>query len=681
MRAMRPSIAIGAPGIYRYSPPEARTSANVRMDVCAFVGVAPRGPALEPVLNRPWTGGAPLILGASMPARRSRAVPVESWDAYLRQYGGFEGPGRLPYAVASFFEQGGTKAYVVRIVHTPENAAYPDGVAVSSAFPTAKTSAGILRLRARNEGSWGNGLWATLGFSATPVQLLPGSTTDELIVDAEEPLTEWALLRLNLPETQVKPAERQLRFVTTLRKEGPEAAAASVLRVTLSSSVHIKPTGAEIIEGDLIISDSRPWVERFEGLGLSFRHPRWMAAVLFNESQLVYPDFSWANSTVEPLDPDAPPVVPSADSLESVVRFKGGKDRYDEIILDDFFDTRWTLGDPDPGNGIAALSHILDLSTVVVPDLYVPEPLPKSEAPPKVTSLVGARFETCVSDAAETVEADFAMPELVKLHLDPQNSDDLLEITAQQEKLSAFADKLRHFVVLLDVPPGLSGKKILKWRSRFRSSYVAAYFPWLMVSQSGDQRDQLIRLNPSAVAAGIIAKQEHLFGVPHGPANCIAQGVVKVDERISPTAHDALHPQGINIFLQEPDGVWLSAGRTLSWDTRFRQLSIRRLLMMIHRMLQQQMQWAVFEPNSPALWTEVRHHVTSFLRRLHAMGAFKGASEAQAFFVRCDEQLNTRRITDAGQMLAQVGVAPAEPLEFILVRITRGADGTLIVES
>src|SRR5262245_32060097 len=94
------------------------------MDVCAFVGVAPRGPA-----RVPWVGpdavddGGRSIpedvptLAPERPKRRSVAVPVESFDAYRRLYGGFEGPGRLPYAVASFFEQGGRRAYIVRIVH------------------------------------------------------------------------------------------------------------------------------------------------------------------------------------------------------------------------------------------------------------------------------------------------------------------------------------------------------------------------------------------------------------------------------------------------------------------------------------------------------------------------------------------------------------------------------------
>ena len=102
--------------------------------------------------------------------------------------------------------------------------------------------------------------------------------------------------------------------------------------------------------------------------------------------------------------------------------------------------------------------------------------------------------------------------------------------------------------------------------------------------------------------------------------------------------------------------------------------------MMLKRTLRWEMQWTVFEPNGPALWREVRLMLGNYLRRLHAEGAFRGESEQEAFFVRCDDKLNSQREVDAGRMICEVGVAPSEPLEFIVVRITRGGDGTLTAE-
>jgi len=37
-------------------------------------------------------------------------------------------------------------------------------------------------------------------------------------------------------------------------------------------------------------------------------------------------------------------------------------------------------------------------------------------------------------------------------------------------------------------------------------------------------------------------------------------------------------------------------------------------------------------------------------------------------------------VSDLGQLIVEVGVAPAEPLEFLVLRIMREGDGTLRVE-
>jgi phage tail sheath protein FI len=266
------------------------------------------------------------------------------------------------------------------------------------------------------------------------------------------------------------------------------------------------------------------------------------------------------------------------------------------------------------------------------------------------------------------------------LILNPNIPADLDSIVKLQNLLVEFAEVEQSFVVLLDVPPGLNQRKIMAWRSHFGSSYVAAYLPWLSGSRQDDWRDGLIRIPPTAAAAGIIARQELTFGVPHGPANVIAAGVVNVDDAVTPARHDALHPLGINVYLRERDGVRLTAARTLSRDPQYRQLNVRRLVTMIRKTLERECQWMVFEPNNSALRSEVRHQISGFLRALYRAGAFKGATEEEAFFVRCDETNNPPRITDQGKLIAEIGIAPTEPIEFIVFQLARNGDGTLILE-
>ena len=676
-----PGIVLGAPGIYHYPEGLRRTLAGTPMDVCAFVGVAPRGPVRIPIPPEHLID-QPTALDPVYPRRRSVAVAVESWDAYTRLYGGFEGPGRLPYAVAAFFEQGGRKAYIVRIVHDYGYPAENMAAVAAVVLPGADASRGTLMLCARSEGRWGNGLQAALGFSIAPLQPLPESSREMLVFPISEALPHGTVLRLHLPKTDTDPPIRQLRFVFDVRRQGSAGSGDERLHIPLVPALAIDPQQIRIerLEADVRVRDGQGQVEHFEHLGLSSRHPRWIAKVLYQESRLVYPHHSWVEADITPQDADALPLLPDLDNETSGVSFQGGEDDYADIDFDDFFDETWTPADPEPGQGVYALTHLPDLASVVVPDLYVPEPLPESTTSVSSRSLASGRFGPCVTTTSPEPDLTTATPRLEKLHLDPGDAADLDEIIRLQGRLAAFARRLQEFVVLLDVPPGLSTPKIQRWRTHFDSTFLAAYYPWLQVSKSDDGRNGLVAINPSAVAAGIIARQELRFGVPHGPANVIAQGVINVDERISTNQHDALHPLGINIFLQQRDGAWLSAARTLSYDLRYRQLSVRRLVTMIKRSLRRQMQWAVFEPNGPALWNEVRLMLHTFLRRLYTQGAFQGSSESEAFFVRCDAQLNPRSVTDAGKMVAEVGLNPAEPLEFIVLHITRGGDGTLIVE-
>ena len=140
---------------------------------------------------------------------------------------------------------------------------------------------------------------------------------------------------------------------------------------------------------------------------------------------------------------------------------------------------------------------------------------------------------------------------------------------------------------------------------------------------------------------------------------------------------DALQPQNINCFMRQTDGISLIAARTLSLDSDWRQLSVRRLILMLRRTLLAQTQWAVFEPNGPALWRDLRHAIDSLLRGLFRAGAFAGRTEAESYFVRL---LNDATRLERGELVVEVGVAPAEPLEFILIRLRRDADGTLRLE-
>lgn len=659
---------LGAPGLYWPPPDPVRALTGQRMDVCAFVGVAPRGPARVPEFLSSWQTVPAMYLGT--PAR-SVATVVESWTEYERRYGSFEGPGLLPYAVASFFENGGVRAHIVRIVHDYEDPA-DNALGVARAFVPglqARAASGNfdIKLRARDEGVWGNSLRATITFRVKPLAVPASAFTQKGLV-FERGLDIVAGSTLRLHHASGLPT---IVHVARTWEEWHPARSVMQRHALFETPVFPPILSAELVEGALDVSDTMGREERHERLGFSTMHPRWLARALVEESQLLFPDdtddlnASWHDRDLV-IDPSLPAYVAE--------QFAGGLDRFRDIVPQDFFDERWTP-DGERGDGVHAVAAAQDVALLVAPDLYSPGALPSIE---DVRDESGAGADFCDCDDTTPEPPAILVDDLDGLMLDP--ATDLDEIIALQRRLVELADSLESFVVLLDAPPGLNQRSLLRWREQIHSMYAAAYHPWLRVARAEDRRRWPVRINPSGVAAGIIARRELAKGVQYGPANEIAAGVFDVTDVVTPARHDELHPNAINVYLKERDGIRLTSARTLSADPRYRQLSVRRLMTMLRRVLYRQMQWVVFEPNTSQLRGDIRNQLDAFLRQLFAANAFAGARPEDAFFVRCDDELNSQAIIDQGQLLAYVGVAPAEPLEFLMLRIARGGDATLRIE-
>lgn len=666
-------LELGAPGIYRAAPDTVQRLAGEPLHACGFVGVAPRGPAWVPVVDETWREDQPTI-GPGHRRRRSVAVSVSSWADYVERFGGLAGPGRLPWAVRAFFEQGGRLAWIVRIV--PELELEPGGDPLGLArvvLPDLTWGGGAaVRLFARDEGSWANALQVALGFVRTP--LVPSSwTASSLSFGFGEAPPLGSLIRASYPSD---PGQHppELRFITGLVVRGEPDRALRRVDAGLSADWSLVPERLELVEAELWLDDGAGRRELHVGLGLSPAHPRWMATVLCHASALAWPDEAWLAAPLE--------VSASLTKLDraAAITFGEGIDRYASIVADHFFDPSWDPRAGEPGSGLSALADATQVASVVVPDLYHPQALTIDQSVVDVDEDLGsADWQTCLElEPLPPEPQEAVVDELVNLIVDVESQ--LEVIVALQRDVVALAERLG-IVALLDVPPGLDQRGILRWRQRFDSSWAAAYLPWLRLAATSDEpeRETPMRLGPAAIAAGIIARRELAFGVPHGPANELAAGVVDVEDRVSPSRHDQLHPRGLNVFVAERDGVRLSAARTLSSDASVRQLSVRRLMQLLTRTLERQLQWAVFEPNDGRLRVRLRDALRSFLRGLHRQGAFRGASENEAFFVRCDLDNNPRELGERGEVLVEIGVAPAEPLEFIVLIVTRDGDGQLEV--
>ena len=62
-------------------------------------------------------------------------------------------------------------------------------------------------------------------------------------------------------------------------------------------------------------------------------------------------------------------------------------------------------------------------------------------------------------------------------------------------------------------------------------------------------------------------------------------------------------------------------------------------------------------------------------------GGLTGSTAAESFYVKCDDTNNPQSVVDAGQVICEVGVAAAAPMEFLVFQVRQDLTGGTVMES
>ena len=245
-----------------------------------------------------------------------------------------------------------------------------------------------------------------------------------------------------------------------------------------------------------------------------------------------------------------------------------------------------------------------------------------------------------------------------------------------QTAMVAHCEALKYRFAILDTPPGLNAQQAQEWRHylNFDTSFAALYYPWIRVADLSGGGSTSKLMPSSGHMAGIYNRTDTERGVHKAPANEVVRGAIDLELRLSKGEQDTLNPIGVNCIRTFPGrGIRVWGGRTLSSDGSWRYINVRRLFIMAEASMDVGLQWVVFEPNDRMLWARVRRDVTSFLRTVWLSGALFGSTPDEAFYVKCDDELNPPEIRDLGQLIIEVGMAPVKPAEFVIFRISQWA--------
>jgi len=243
----------------------------------------------------------------------------------------------------------------------------------------------------------------------------------------------------------------------------------------------------------------------------------------------------------------------------------------------------------------------------------------------------------------------------------------------KQQILLDYCDRSGERMAILDsMPRGTLEDAVNQWRT-VHGVNAALYFPWARV-RSGPP-GVLVATPPCGHIAGVFARVDREIGVFAAPANVELEGVQDLETLLTDAAHDKGDPYNvINCLRAFPGrGIRVWGARTISGQANWRYVNVRRLFITLRRWTTTMLADVVMEPNDRSLWARIRRELSTYLESLFRAGGLKGASPAEAFYVRCDETNNTASDRDAGRVVVDVGLAPAFPAEFVVVRLVFGA--------
>ncbi len=622
------------PGVYiEEIPSGVKPIEGVGTSTAAFVGFTTKGPIGEPQL-------------------------LLKRDDYLTVYGGLRDLGqraigdRMGLSVSAFFQNGGTKAYVVRLAKA---------TAVARGYmehPAAANTTDGLEFSAVNAGVWANGIVARL----TPKESNPLLYTVEIgRLDDDDKLVVDEIY------SDVSLDSGSPRFIEAVINDASDMVTVAVeplADITDPAGYFLGTSASDSLVGtDLDLSGE---TEANRKLALSLD------------------GLSTVEITVAAVDFTANLPVLAAE-IQEQVRTKGTPTNAQKTFTCAVDDDTLVL---TSRTGTAASSVEVAASALATRlQLGGNENTGQQSLDARVSGNQAELVDGDDGEAADLADyqATFTKFEKVRdinMTLLPDHAWD----TAGQPFLQAavaHAEKVRSRMVLIDPPQGteLITEKNVTDLQMPTSTYTVAYYPWVRVANPFfDAEDnpgvpKTLFAPPGGYGAGMWSKIDSKRGVWKAPAGLETRlsGLAGLEFQVEDGEQDQLNPLGMNAYrVQVGFGPVIWGTRTLSTKAapEWRYVPVRRTALFIEQSVYNGIQWAVFEPNDHNLWASLRLNVESFMDGLFRASAFQGAKASDAYFVRCGlGDTMTQGDIDRGQVILIVGFAPLKPAEFVIVRI------------
>lgn len=397
---MRLSADLRPPGIYpAQAEPIVSPLQMADTRVTGFVGLALKGPLDEP-------------------------QRISNWDEFVEIYG-YTPQHYLSDTVEAFFRNGGVACYVVRVAHRARDGARPGLEHAASAECVIQDDwkKPALRVRALNEGSWGNNIWVKCAQTAGAQTLL---TLDldigagEAHVSSTRGFEVGALVRIY---------DRENSDYVILTEVGEKALRWGVETPVNRQHRAAAPTRLEVISFDIHVA-MRERREVFKNLQMHPSSRQYAPRIIGARSRLV---------CLDDLGTRSPPPH-NMPLLDPMTKLEGGRDGVEHLTPEDFIGIDHG---PVERSGLMSLAAVDAVALLACPDAmkFV------DDAPGPAGEMKTQRIQDAMVDLCESLKERFA---------------------------------------ILDCPETRDIEYVKRWRRRTHSSYCAYYWPWIRIpSQDG----------------------------------------------------------------------------------------------------------------------------------------------------------------------------------------------------
>jgi hypothetical protein len=239
--------------------------------------------------------------------------------------------------------------------------------------------------------------------------------------------------------------------------------------------------------------------------------------------------------------------------------------------------------------------------------------------------------------------------------------------------------------IVCDTSKSLTASQVITEASTLTaSSYAAAYEPWVYMLDPASSVPGATKLvPPGGAVVGLTVSTDVRRGPFKAPAGLDSRvvGAVNLERKHTDQDLDDLNDANVNAIRNHPaGGIVVFGARTLKKTGSDRQISIRRNMIYLKKNSQLLTEFAIFEPNNSTTWGLIRDRLERFLTDHWSRGGLKGDVASEAFYVLCDETINTVQTIDAGELHVEVGVALVYAAEFIVFKIGQWEGGQTAFE-